>query len=162
MNKNSRLIVGLLLFVIIVGLLNIIPLAKSHYIGKNQRNIYNDDLKIIDQGDSYSFLYKEDISQGNSVDLKFKFIGSDTLWEIETNNEATLNIKYNSNISSGKFKVVLITPENEIINILNESDSGQKEIKLTNGKSRIKMVGLDAEGSLKANINENDQFILNN
>lgn len=160
MGKNSKLIVGLLIFVIIIGLINIIPLVQSQYIGKSQQNIYNDDLKVIAQGDSYSFSYRDGIMQGNTADLQFKFNGSNTLWDIETNNEAVINIDYSSNIYNGKFKVVLITPEDEIINVLEQSDSGEKEIELKNGKSRIKIIGLDAEGSLKLNIEENEQIIL--
>lgn len=160
MKKNPKLIAGLLMFVITIGLINIIPLIQDQYIGKNQKYIYNDDLKIMNQGDSYSFSYKEGICEGNTVDLKFKFTGSNTLWDIETNNEAVINIDYSANISDGKFKVILITPENEIINVLEQSDSGEKEIELKNGKSRIKIIGLDAEGSLKLNIEENEQIIL--
>ena len=160
MKKNPKLIAGLLMFVIIIGLINIIPLIQDQYIGKNQKYIYNDDLKIMDQGDSYSFSYKEGICEGNTVDLKFKFTGSNTLWDIETNNEAVINIDYSANISDGKFKVILITPENEIINVLEQSDSGKKEIKLKNGTSRIKMVALDAKGSLILNIEDNEQIIL--
>lgn len=52
----------------------------------------------------------------------------DTIWQVISNNDTEINIKYSSNIESGKFKVVLIDPYNNVINILEQTELGKIHI----------------------------------
>jgi len=79
----------------------------------------------------------------------------DTIWKLETSQDTSVNIEYTSEISSGKFKVVLINPDDEVINILEQSTSGNRDVNLINGKSRIKIVGNNARGKLQLSISSN-------
>lgn len=149
--KSRKSLVIAIISLLILGaiIINLNPIIKALYVGSYQRTLYNDNSKIIAEGDSYSFLNKTGINENNETNLEFRFTGMDTIWELDASKDTVIKIDYKSEILEGKFKVVLIEPTDKIINIIEQSATGNKEISIIKGKSRIKMVGDDAKGKLQ-------------
>ncbi len=114
--------------------------------------LFNNNNKIALNSDSYSIISKTGTNKDKKTDLKFEFSGTDTIWEIETMKETKVTIDLKSKIENGKFKLVLITPSNDVINLCNKSAKKSKSITLKPGKSKIKIVGLSAKGTLSLEI----------
>lgn len=118
-----------------------------------QREIFDDNNKIISQSDSYSFRNRVGRTLGNESNIEFSFFtGMETIWKINASEKEDIRIEYNSSISEGDFKIVLITPENEVINIISQSGEGNKIIQLNKGSSRFKIIGRDAKGEIEIKI----------
>ena len=149
MRLKKNITIGGLLILVICPAIIISVIIKGSYAGDYQKSIYNDNSKITAVANSYSYLNKVGTNENNKTDLEFRFTGMDTIWELEAEKDTDIKLSYNSNISGGKFKVVLITPQEQVIDIIDQASAGEKEIKLVSGKSRIKIVGDDARGNLK-------------
>ncbi|WP_157453633.1 hypothetical protein [Clostridium sartagoforme] len=76
----------------------------------------------------------------------------DTIWSIISENDAMISINFSSDIELGTFKVVLIDPNNNITNILEQSQEGTEVYKVKKGNNRIKIVAKEAKGKLKLDI----------
>lgn len=118
--------------------------------------MFKNDNQIALNQDNYSIVHKEGTNKDNKTNLKFEFSGTDTIWEINTTKETKVKIKINSKIENGKFKVCLISPTNEVTTLCNKSSKKEKDVTLKAGKSRIKLVGLSAKGTLKLDIISNN------
>lgn len=125
--------------------------SRMNCIDNKQSKVYNNDKEIVNTVDTYTYKVCDgDLNNsGNRKKLTFKyFVGMDTIGEVLTQKEDKIKINFNSNIEKGDFKAVLITPDNKIINIVEGSNKGSKTILLKKGKSRIKLVGRKASGSI--------------
>lgn len=134
-----------------IGIRSFLKTAASY-----QHSIYDDDSKIASDANSYSYFNKSSITQNDVTQLKFKLTGVDTLYELNSKDNATVNIDYNCNISNGKFKIVLVSPDKNITTIIDKSCSESKEIPITSGKSKLKIIGDDAEVQLQVSISSKD------
>ncbi len=111
-----------------------------------QKNVFDKEDEIIKQGDSYSYYSRLGTVSENTANLNFKnFYGAETIFTIE--DVEILNIEISYEVSKGRFKVVLIDPNDEIT-IINESIV----INLLEGMYRIKIVGDDATGNIDMTI----------
>lgn len=118
-----------------------------------QKSIYTNDKKIAKEGDSFSFLVRNGCTTKEEADIKFtSFDGDQTLWAIDAEKEGTVHLNFNSSLKSGKFKVVLITPDNEVISVFEEGKNSKDEFKIKKGKSRIKIVGSGAKGAINLSL----------
>lgn len=114
--------------------------------------LFNDNNKIALNSDTYSIISKSGTNKDNKTNLNFEFSGTDTIWEIESMKETKVTLSFKSKIENGKYKLVLITPSNDVITLCNKSSKKNKEITLKPGKTKIKMVGLSAKGNLNLEI----------
>lgn len=148
----------ILLFICLLILLDII-ISFGFHIG--QKNIYNNNDKIVEQGDSYT--YRNRVGTHNSsdkIDLNYSgFSGDDTIWILNLHKDDEITFNYDSTVNSGDFKVVLINSQKQIENILEGTEQGNKTIKLTKGECRVKIVGRNAEGQVKLSINDESKNI---
>lgn len=120
-------------------------------------DIYNDNERISRDGDSYSYMRRSQSSSNNHITIKYgKFSGTDTIWIIESKGDSEITFDYDSQVESGDFKGVLITPEKEVETVLEGTDDGEKTIKLTEGKYRFKFVGSKAKGKIEISIEESE------
>ncbi|SHE80315.1 hypothetical protein SAMN02745195_01155 [Thermoanaerobacter uzonensis DSM 18761] len=127
--------------------------CRCSNISSYQKEIYNDNAKIINQGDSYTFLNRVGDIKDNNLKIVYSgFYGMETIWEVESEGKGTVTIKFDSKVDKGKFKLVFITPENKVINVFEQSGKGEKTIQTEKGKSRIKIVGNNAKGQIEINI----------
>ncbi|AIQ17688.1 hypothetical protein H70357_14220 [Paenibacillus sp. FSL H7-0357] len=117
-------------------------------VDQKQKDVYGNNKVIVQSGDSLT--YKDRIGEVTAQDAELNFTGfygSDTLWSIEAAEEGKLGIEFEQDITKGKFKVVLITPEEETVVIAEGSAEGSVELPLIKGNSRIKIVGNKGKGN---------------
>jgi len=121
-------------------------------------DIYNNNEKIAQDRDSYSYVGRNESGSKNEITVKYgKFSGSDTIWNIESEGQSEITIKYDSKVESGDFKGVLISPEKQVEDILVGTETGEKTIKLTEGKYRFKFVGNKAKGKIEISIETEEE-----
>lgn len=147
------------LFFIFIISLSLIMLSSCGNINENKQSIYDDDGKIVRSGDSYNYVKKSENSTKYKVGMTFgTFNGMDTLWRLESEGDASFTIEYDSEIDKGKFKCVLISPDDEVINIFEQSEEGIKTYKLLEGTSRIKIVGNNAGGAIAFVVSSDEEI----
>lgn len=145
--KRNR---GLIIFSLTVILLGSLTGCR---VSDYQSSIYNDDSKIVKQADSYSFRNRIGSTSNDKTEMRFgTFYGVDSIWSMDAKADDIVNIEYDIKIERGNFKVVLINPDNKVTTIAEGSKSGKEELKLQNGKSRVKVVGNNAKGAIKLSV----------
>lgn len=119
-------------------------------IDKDKKSIYDDDKRIAQEGDSYSFFQRsEEEKKENHLKLHYsRFYGVQTLWAFESPKECEINLNYESQVDKGEFKVVLITPEDEVIKIAEQKSKGIFKVVVPKGKYSVKIVGNNAKGEI--------------
>lgn len=123
--------------------------------GNEKGDIYNDNDRISRDGDSYSYTGRSQSSSNNQITVKYgKFSGADTIWIVESKGDCEITFDYDSQVESGDFKGVLITPEKQVETVLEGTEDGEKTIKLAEGEYRFKFVGSKAKGKIKISIEE--------
>ena len=110
------------------------------------RMIFDDNEKIVREADTYSYITK----RGDVIDQKASFeirgfYGTDTIYQFEQQGELTIHL--NVDLTSGRFKVVFIDPQQNIT-ILNSSQT----MILNEGTYRIKLVGENAYAKVDMDI----------
>lgn len=107
--------------------------------------MYDDDALIAGESESDIWRATNYCGGENSVSVsKFALNGSDALWILYANRETTLELSSVFALRDGRFKIVLVRPD-QTVQTLNES--GEKttvEITLLQGRNVIKMVGQEA------------------
>lgn len=127
-----------------------------------QKAVYGDSEVIVQSGDSLT--YSERIGEVIEQDAELAFTGfygSDTLWSIESAADGKLGIGFEQNITKGKFKVVLITPEDDMVVVAEGSTEGTVELPLAKGTSRIKIVGNKGKGKVNLHLTAGVGTIIN-
>jgi len=121
----------------VIGLVSLFILSGCVY-GIDSKKIYDDQEKIVAEGDTYTYIDRigDVLEDESSLEVK-GFYGTETIYTFENVEEITITIT--QNVNKGRFKVVLINPQDEIT-ILN----GTSTITMSDGKYRIKLVGENA------------------
>ncbi len=76
-----------------------------------------------------------------------KLSGSGTIWAYESSSDFDLKVPYILSVKSGKAKIVLISPDNTVVNLVENTDKAtMKEttsltLPIKKGNNRIKLVG---------------------
>lgn len=117
---------------------------------------YNGRSQILSNEDRYT--YKKCIDTG-STDTSLKrefqgFDGKDTIWILNAAEDASISIEVSACLSGGKFKVLLVSQDNEITSLLEGDDIQDMSVDLQSGVSRIVLVGDHANGSCKIILSE--------
>ena len=115
--------------------------------GKNVALIYDDDNIISSNSNNFNLDIEEQRIDGEKfLAIINKMEGMDTIWSYESDEDKELDIKYLLNVNSGKFKLVLISPDNDITNIIERTKESEiknyatNNIKIKKGLNRIKLV----------------------
>lgn len=153
MKKNLLMILPIILALLLLVFVGNFIVTKG-FLNNNKGKLFYDDSKIIESTDNYSFLIRNGLSMNNETNLKFNFSGINSIWSLSANNENELKITYNSKITSGEFKVLLITSEKKIIDILENNSEGVKDLTLPKGENIIKIVGDNAVGEIQLKLEE--------
>jgi hypothetical protein len=125
---------------------------------KYQRDIYDKDNKIAEQGDSYTFITRIGSTANDKMNAKFSgFYGMDSTWTIDASGEEIATMEVNAEVSKGRFKVVLISPDNKVHTVFEGSKNETIDLRLSKGISRIKIVGDEAKGNIEMSIKGNDK-----
>ncbi|WP_130805339.1 hypothetical protein [Senegalia massiliensis] len=142
----------LLIFILTIFLS--FTLMGCSYLSEKKGEVYNDNHEIASGEDSALFIKSVENNMGNNKSLRFSsFSGVKTLWKIESQGNGKVILDYDIEVTEGDFKIVLVTPDKEIVEIYEKDIVDNKELKLESGKSQIKMVGNKAKAKIKININ---------
>lgn len=118
-----------------------------------QRRLYDDDKKIVSDGDSYTYGLRSGMTDNNKTTIKFgRFTGMETIYYVEAKNNSKIKIDFNTKIKNGNFKVVFIDTNNNITKILEGTLQGSVDLDVLKGTGRIKFVGRDAAGEISLKI----------
>ena len=117
---------------------------------------YNDRSLILSDEDSYT--YQKCVDTG-STDTSLKrdfqgFNGKDTIWILDAAENASISLDLSANLASGKFKVLLVSEDNDITTLLEGDDTQNTSVDLEKGTARIILVGDHANGSCEITLSE--------
>lgn len=131
-----------------------IALSGCSGAGQDKQAIYDDDAKIAAEGDSYTFTNRVgSADEETKIDLAYDgFSGSNSIWTVEFAEFGTLTVEYESIVSAGDFKVVLVGPETQVLKIFEGTELSAKTADLAAGKYTLKLVGRGASGTIKLNL----------
>lgn len=121
--------------------------------------IYDDDARICDNADSYTFVnYRGGIDpEGGEVELDFAgFTGKYTLWDLYADGEADATLSGEIAVGSEPYRLVMVTPEDDVIEILEGSGAVDEQLELADGRTRLIMLGKGAKGSVSLELEASD------
>ncbi|WP_017473420.1 hypothetical protein [Amphibacillus jilinensis] len=156
MNKKIKIILAIASGMVIIGIL--FSVLFLVILPRTIEGIYDDEDRIASQSESQIYRNRRESVRNGDYHLSFFFSGIDTLWtfESENNNGAILTVNYESEITEGRFKAVLVSPDDTIDVIFEGTDQGTIQIPLEQGKSRFRIVGEEAEGEINLSITSVD------
>ncbi|AEB76386.1 hypothetical protein [Clostridium botulinum] len=108
-------------------------------------NVYNN--KIANQYDSFRIDEIHENIEPGIYSCRLKLSGSLTIWEYKSDKNLNLEISYILSVKCGKAKIVLISSDNKVITIVQNTDRLIQENKMNvnipikKGINRIKVVG---------------------
>ena len=136
MNKRKYWIILFTLVMFLTG-------CSENYMA----SIYDNNKEISSDSNSFNLDVEEQSIDGQQFNAKInKIEGMDTIWTYEADDDMELDIKYLLNLKAGKVKLVLISPDNSVTNIIeeiNQSDANDYAVntmKIKKGLNRIKIV----------------------
>lgn len=138
---------------VIIVILTAIIITGCSSAARYQDSIFDDEEKIISDGDSYTYKQRIGNNSKDKLDIKYtSFSGMETIYKITTKEESEITFDFESEVEKGDFKAVLIMPDDQVINIINGAQEGNETLQLKEGTSRLKLVGSKAKGHIKINI----------
>ncbi|PKM70308.1 MAG: hypothetical protein CVU93_02745 [Firmicutes bacterium HGW-Firmicutes-18] len=136
-----------------IGIIIIGTMTGCNTLTAAQRHAIENDRYVLRDSDSYRFTFRQSKRSPDGFDMSFRlFYGVYTLYDLDIKDNESVVIDFESVETSGQFKTVIVTPENEILTIAEGNDKGKVSLDLTEGKYKIKIVGKDAQGSLAINL----------
>lgn len=137
MGKNKFIAIFIALAMMLVG-------CSKNYMG----SVYNNNDKIASDSNSYNLnIEDQNVDGQNFIGIIKNIEGMDTIWTYEADKDMELDMTYLLKVSSGKFKLVLISPDKSVTNIIemtresDVTDYATSTLKIKKGLNRIKMVG---------------------
>lgn len=122
----------------------------NYQTDKVEKSSYDNNQAISQEWDTHEYRYYDQSSPDHNLDLKFEsFNGYDTFYRINSNQPKKISVKYDTNVDNGRFKIVIVSPQQRLTKIAEGSGQGNKTITLEPGESRIKIVGDNAAGTVK-------------
>ena len=139
MNRSKYLLIFIFLTILLVGC------SKN-----NINSIYNDNEKIASDINIYKLNIKEQSIEGQEFKGVIKKMeGLDTIWTYEADKDMELDMKYLLNVTSGKVKLVLISPDNSVTSLIERSkgsevaDYATNVLQIKKGLNTMKIVAKD-------------------
>ncbi|WP_062197064.1 hypothetical protein [Massilibacterium senegalense] len=142
---RRKLFIFLLIMAMMMGVIGCSDITEK------QKSIYNNDEKIIQQADSYTYTKRISTTRNNETKMRFQsFAGMETIYREK--DAKSVIFEYDVTIQKGDFKIVLVTPEKKVVTLVEGSEKGSETIKLKNGENKIKIVGKDAKGTINYSV----------
>ncbi|GAA0085303.1 lipoprotein [Clostridium sp. CTA-7] len=155
MNFKKRIILTVILLMIIsllIGCSNDIT-----------NSIYDNNAKIAKSYDSFGLDDSKETIESGVYTGKLKLSGCGTIWRYESDSDFNLEAPCKLSVKSGKAKIVLISPDDTVTNLveISNKDTTDENTTLTlpikKGINRIKIVGYDkADINIELNITKGD------
>ena len=141
MNRRSALM-GVLVMMILM-------LSGCRYSDPYKLSFYDDNARIAQQGDSYTFSDRLGRTVANELALSFAgFTGKQTIWLIPAGQDCVLKLDLNNEITGGKFKVCLVDPNRQVSVISEGSQTGTINLNILKGENVLTIVGSRASGTV--------------
>lgn len=110
-------------------------------------SIYDNNGEISSTSNRFNLDLQEQTIDGKQFIGKVsKIEGMDTIWTLDADEDMEVDMTYLLNVTSGKLKLVLISPDNSTTNLIESTDKSDLNSYATNtlqikkGLNRIKMV----------------------
>lgn len=149
-------------FVVALTVILLLLVAVFYYsfgLNNEKGRIYNDSTALAQEGDTYSYLNRVGETDKSEINISYsKFSGSDTIWIIQAKKQTEIKFEYSSEVSNGKFKAVMISPDKEVANIFEGDEQGGCTFAGSEGKYLFKLAGDNASGEVKIRILENNDI----
>lgn len=118
-------------------------------VGNSRMNrVYNHEKMMAHENDYCGINEGRIIVNEGKYSADLKFSGSLTVWSYESSKDEELVIPYTLDLISGKAKLVLISPDNSVVNLIENTEEevdcgGETTIKISlkRGINRIKLIG---------------------
>jgi len=122
--------------------------------GQDKQKLFDDDAAIVQDGDSYTFVNRTGSTDSDeALVLAYTgFSGVQTIWTMEASGTSKVDFEFDSMVDAGDFKVVLVTPDKEVVTLLSGTKQGAATQELTPGKYAVKLVGRNAGGQLSLSL----------
>ncbi|WP_234414295.1 hypothetical protein [Paenibacillus sp. CAA11] len=116
--------------------------------GKQSR-IFNDEKRQVESGDSYTFGSKVGEVTNEKAEVSFSgFTGLYSMWDLTSSSELTTTLSISGNIQHGKFKLIEVTPDQQLVTLWEGDGDSKLSVKIPPGTTTIKWVGKRASGKL--------------
>lgn len=133
----------------IIAFIAMTTITISLLIGcsNNMDKIYNDNSKIANEYDTFGLDKSDETIESGIYKGKLKLSGSGTIWAYESSSDINLKVPYLLSVKSGKAKIVLISPNNTVLNLVENTDKATMKgttsltLPIKKGTNRIKLVG---------------------
>lgn len=147
----------------IIGCIAIITFLCTGCSSNKMGDIYMQDDKLTNEGDSYSLHKQEQCVEGQVYTGQLEFEGMDTLWDYEAKEDMEVEVSYCLSVNQGKAKLVYIDPNNQMSVIVENKDRVKTDhlenivLPIKQGRNRIKLVAMDkAQIDLKVKVSAGD------
>lgn len=137
------------LMMVLIVALGILLIYSIPRLNGSKEYIYDNDARIIQPADSYSFSERMGRTIGNQLSVSFAdFTGKQTIWMIAAGQDSVLELNMMNDIKKGKFKVCLIDPSRKVKIISEGSHSGIANLEVRSGENVLVIVGSGAAGEI--------------
>lgn len=113
----------------------------------NSNKVYNDNSEISSEYDTFGLGESNETIESGRYKGKLILSGSATIWTYESSSDIDLKVPYSLSVNRGKAKIVLISPDNTVVDLIESTDKSAVEgatsitIPIKKGNNRIKVVG---------------------
>lgn len=119
-------------------------------ISRDRKYIFDDNLELIKEGDSFSYLRRDAKIYSNRAIVSFDdFNGAETVISINTSKGEEIKLKYEAEIKRGEFKIIIVSPLYELASIAEINKSGTYSLMAEKGKYKVKIAGRNAAGEVE-------------
>ncbi|HAO61966.1 MAG TPA: hypothetical protein DCQ90_08720 [Erysipelotrichaceae bacterium] len=137
-----------ILLILLIGLVSGCSQLNSYQAG-----IYDDDAKIANQGDSYTFANRLGSIKETSLHLEFGgFYGKQTVWTIEANEKGIVWLDVEIKLDGGRFKICLVDANREVTVIAENETDEVIQVEVPQGKNYLVLVGKNAKGNARISL----------
>lgn len=132
-----------------IALIVMTIIVTSLFIGCGDtimNRIYDDNIKIANKSDTMGLDESEETIESGAYKGKIKLSGSGTIWRYESSEDCDLKVPYVLSVKSGKAKIVLISPDNTVITLIENTGKATVNgtttltLPIKKGTNRIKVV----------------------
>lgn len=138
---------------IVISLLSMFMFIAFIGCGDTNSSVYNNNEELASSEDRWSLSYPSQSIENGEYTGSYELSGCDTIWQYSSDKQIDLQVPYNLTVKNGKAKIILITPNNEVKTLVeNTSESSVNgdttfTLPIEKGLNRIKIAGYQ-----KANI----------
>lgn len=129
------------------GVIIVLVLGLTACASKEMETVYDNASKIASGSNTYNLINDVQKIEGQNYKGSIeKFEGMDTIWTCDVPEDESVELAYLISVSSGKMKLVLITPDNSLTTIIEITPESRQEdfqtymLHLKKGENIIKVV----------------------